>query len=308
MKKLYIASFAVLAAMSANAQFVTETPYMEPTVSNGQIFDLIVADQSCIDGLTAAGKTVNDYRTNDETRWLYVWENTMNAGDSSYPGVGYKEMQFEGYPSFVVSNIGWSGAGFNINKGAGINLSHWTDETRFHCALMTQGTAPESLAFVIANYDDENQKPGNIAVGAPFNDNGTVFPAIAPKITDDWQAFDISFGDIKKLQPNFDCHASSDWTGNIVSFLAGGVEGRSFSMDCMYFYTPKEDSAVEGIEADATLLIGKSTINSTVAGIEVYDLGGALVAKTNSTVLGIENLAKGVYVVKGGNTVQKFVK
>lgn len=307
MKKFYLAAIAAVAAFGANAQFVAETPYVDASVKEGnQIFDMFIACDDVMQNLKNAGKTVNDYRVDDVTRFFYIWEGTFNAGDGSYPGVGFNGLSSEGYTALTVANVGWSGAGLNVNKGAGIDLSHWNDQTRFHLAYMSFGTAPESVALIINNEDDFN-KTANVSLGTPFNDNGTICPTVAPAPNDDWQAVDISFADLKKVYSGFDFRQSKEWTGNMISVLAGGVAGRSISMDACYFYT-SGDSAVEGIAEDAELIITANTVNSTVAGIEIFDLSGKLVKASATTVLGINDLAKGVYVVKAGNKTQKIVK
>ncbi|MDE7381329.1 MAG: T9SS type A sorting domain-containing protein [Muribaculaceae bacterium] len=307
MKKIYLAAFAALAAFGANAQFNAQSPYVDASVaSEKQVFDVFVACDDVMQNLKNAGKTVNDYRVDDVTRWFYIWEGTFIAGDGSYPGVGYSGLSSEGYTSVTVANVGWSGAGYNVNKGAGINLSHWNDNTRFHLSYMSFGTAPEAVALIINDNDDFN-KPARVALGSGYVDNGTVYPGVAAAPNDDWQAVDISFADLKKVCTDFDYQQTTEWTGNILSILCGPTSGRSLSLDAFYFYTAG-DSAVEGVEEDAELIITANTVNSTVSGIELYDLSGKLVKASDNTVLGISDLAKGVYVVKAGNKTQKIVK
>lgn len=317
MKKFTLAAIAAVAALGMNAQYVASSPYADITVSKEgkQIYDLVVADNGTINGLQAAGRTVNDYRIDDVTRWFYIWDNTFLAGDGSYPGIGFSDLQSEGYTSIQVGTVGWSGAGFNVNKpGAttpagynGINVAHWNDNTRFHLAYRTPGVAPTSFALIIADSDAEGDAPAKVALGDNFNDNGAIFPAIAGVITEEWQAVDISFADLKKFCPTFNPGASATWTGNILSVLGGGTTGRAVSLDAFYFYTPDEENAVEGVADDAELVITANTVNSTVAGITVYDLQGRVVKATEGTVLGLEGL-DGVLLVKGGNTVKKVVK
>lgn len=327
MKKIYMAVALAACALGASAQYTAESPYMEPTVANGKIFDLVIANEGCVDGLKAAGKTVNDMRVNEETRFLYVWDNTFIGADASFPGVGYNDMQFDGFPAFSVGTVGWSGAGFCLVKPGdttpagykGGNTSHWNDNTRFHLAYCTPGTAPESIGLVIGNKDpmtgaglSEDQVAGNtpakIALGNPFNDNGEIYPAVGPAATADWQAIDISFSDIKKIFPGFAYQKVDDWTGNIVAVLGGATTGRALAIDCCYFYTPGGDSAVEGVEADNELFIGNSCVSSAQNGIEIYGANGMLVAKTAGNALAIDGLAKGIYVVKAGNIVKKIAK
>lgn len=307
MKKFTLfAAFAAL-ALSASAQYTCETPYADQSVVAGetQIFDIVLGAESVFDGLKAAGQKTNDLRPNGETNNLWVWEETFVGGDGSYPGVGYNDMQFDGYTSLNVSTVGWSGAGFDIQSD--FNNTHWNENTKFHVAFRTAGTAPESVGFILAN--SEGSTPGNIAVGAAFDDNGTIYPMVCNSISDEWQAIDVSFADIKKMQSSFNYITSETWHGNIVAFLAGGVEGRNISLDCMYFHTPTGDNAVGTVADDAQWVISNNTVNvANGNGIELYDLSGRMLKSVNGTTLGIDDLSNGVFVVKNGNSVKKIMK
>ncbi|MDE5907052.1 MAG: T9SS type A sorting domain-containing protein, partial [Alistipes sp.] len=58
---------------------------------------------------------------------------------------------------------------------------------------------------------------------------------------------------------------------------------------------------------NATFIVTANTVNSTAAGIELYDLNGRKVKATASTTLGISDLSAGIYVAKSGNAVKKIV-
>lgn len=117
-----LAAMAVCGVGIANAQYVGD-PALSKTTSTGNLYDVVLLDNASIESLKTSGKTVQDLRTDDVNRFLYVWDNTFVAGDGSYPGV---DMQMDGYVSFDVSTIGWSGAGFNIANAAA-DLKHLTD-------------------------------------------------------------------------------------------------------------------------------------------------------------------------------------
>ena len=120
---------------------------------------------------------------------------------------------------------------------------------------------------------------------------------------------DISFSDLKKLFPTFDWKAIPAWSGNIMSFLGGGVTGQAFAFDAIYFYQPGDGSGIGKINSDNTeWVVTANTVNVAGAnGIELYNLSGQLVKKTAGTTLGLSNLAKGVYVAKSGNQAKKIV-
>ena len=310
MKKITLfAAFAAL-AVSASAQYTTATPYADQSVVAGeiQIFDVILGAEDVLTGLKGAGQTVNDWRVNDTDRFLYVWDGTFVGGDGSYPGVGYNDMQFDGYSSLDVSTVGWSGAGFFISEAAGCSTKHWSDATKFHVAYRTAAVGPASVAVILADGDPAGSSPAKVALGTAFNDGGAIYPTIGPALNDEWQAIDISFADLKKIYPTFAFVGVDAWQGNIVSLLGGGVTGQNISVDCMYFHSPAGESGVAAVVDNAQLVITANTVNVEGAeGIYVYDLAGRLVKSAQGTTLGISDL-NGALIVKSGNTVKKIMK
>ena len=312
MKKFTLfAAFAAL-AMGASAQYNTATPYADQSVVAGetQTFDLVLAAEDVFTGLEGAGQKVNDWRVNDVDRFLYVWDNTFTGGDGSYPGVGYNDMQFDGYSSLDVGTVGWSGAGFFMSAESNTNTSHWNDNTKFHMAYRTSSTAPASVAIILCDGDPAGSSPAKIALGTAFNDGGAIYPTVGEGFNDEWQAIDISFADLKKFYPTFAYVTTEAWSGNIVSVLGGGVTGQNVSFDCMYFHTPAgAEGAVEGIVEDAQFVITSNTVNvANGNGIELYDLSGKLIKSVAGTTLGISELGNGIFVVKSGRSVAKIVK
>lgn len=309
MKKFTLfAAFAAL-AVSASAQYTCETPYADQSVVAGetQTFDVVLGAEDVITGLKGAGQVVNDWRVNDVDRFLYVWENTFSGGDGSYPGVGYSDMQFDGYSSLTVGSAGWSGAGFFFSAASGTNTMHWNENTKFHIAVRTAAVAPPSLALIIA--DGLGNSPAKVALGESFNDGGSIYPTIGPKLTDEWVGTDISFADLKKLYPAFAWVNAQAWEGNMLSILAGGVTGQNISLDCMYFHTPTGDNAVGSVVDDAQWVITNNTVNvANGNGIVLYDLSGRMIKSVSGTTLGIDDVHTGVYVVKSGNSVKKIMK
>lgn len=304
-----LAAMAVCGVGIANAQYVGD-PALSKTTSTGNLYDVILLDDASIESLKTSGKTVQDLRTDDVNRFLYVWDNTFVAGDKSYPGV---DMQMDGYVSFDVSTIGWSGAGFNIANAAA-DLKHFTDNTHFHCGLRSTNGI-KNVALIIGDgyaFENKNDKwsPAKISVGSEaFVDNGTAFPLVGNFDADgEWVAVDITLGQLKKLWPSFNYKAGG-FGGNILSFLAGGTTGKNISLDAVYFYTPGNgESAVAGVVADTDIIVTARTVNAAGTDeIALYNLAGQLVKKVNASIMGIEDIAAGIYIVKAGNAVKKVV-
>ena len=307
MKKFTLFALMAAAAMTASAQYTVD-PTAETVLKGGKVTSVqyIALDEASVNAFTQQGAKVESAAPNEDNRNLWVWDYTFTSGDSSYPGVG---MHFEGYASFTVGTVGWSGAGYNI-AAPGLDTSTWNDETHFHLAYMSPGTPCTSVAIIIADGENDcGSIPAKFSLGTAFVDNGSVFPAIAPAANDDWQGIDITFGDLKKMWPMFDYKAISNWTGNLMSFLCGGITGQTIAFDAVYFYNHAGSGGVEAVETENDWVITANTINVNGAqGIELYNLAGQKVKATEGSTLGISNLNSGVYVARCGNQVRKIVK
>ena len=308
MKKMtLLAAMAVCGVGAMNAQLVD--PSLDQTIDNGEIFDVFMLDNASVTRLQDAGKTVNLYNVDETTRHMYIWEETMVAGSPSN-SVGV-DFQTDGFSCFQVGTKGWSGLGLAIDEGAEIDLGHVSDDTHFHLAVRPEGNAPASIAVIIGNSTELGWNPASISVGdAPFNDGGKVYPLVGDfDEGGDWLAIDLTFGELKKLWPAF-TYVPGKFFGNIISVLAGGVAGSTFSMDACYLYGPKAQGGVEGVAADeAEIVVSAKTVSvlGGEEGIDIYNVSGQLVKSTESTIVGVEDLTPGIYVVKAGNAVKKVV-
>lgn len=309
MKKCTLLAVSGLMAFAAQAQFNAD-PSTPIVIEKGvNSVDYIVLAEMAADDFAKAGATVT-YIGPDASagRNLYVWDNTFLGTDNLVPRVDMNEGEAI---ALQVNNIGWSGAGFNIGADGmpGINITHFTDETMFHMAYMSpNGNAPQSIAIIL--FDGTGSAPAKFALGGAFVDNGATFPSIGAQANDDWQGIDISLGNLKKYWPTFDLQNKSNWTGNIMSFLAGGVAGQTIALDAVYFYnTGDKDSIheINGASSDVNFVVSGNTVNVIGGnGIALYNVAGAMVKSTTGTSLGIDNLPTGVYVAKCGNKTHKI--
>lgn len=308
MKKFTFFAIAALTAMAANAQYTVSPETSVVAAQKPATVAWIVLDQVGQNELTAAGSKLINLAPDDVNKFFYIWDGTLLAGDGSYPGVDEGE---DGYLSLVVGNVGWSGGGYFISADAGVDLSFFNDETRFHVAYYTPSdNGPASLALILCDGDNPGGSPAKVAVGSSFNDGGAIYPTIGPGLNDDWQGVDISFADLKKMYPSFTLASDmTNWQGNILSILGGGVAGQTFALDTVYFYNLDDDSGVDSIAADnLSFVVTSKTINLNGGnGIELYDLTGKQVKKTSGCVLGLNGLNAGVYVAKSGKLVQKVI-
>ena len=317
MKKFTLFAAAACMAMAANAQYTCDPGAENVLAKKPTSVDYIILSEEAIAAFQGAGAKMQYVGPSpDEGRNLWYW-NGFDAGSDAYPRVDFDN---GGYTSVEVNGVGgWSGAGFAINgplsddKGPGVDLSHFNDDTMFHIAYMSPtNNAPASIALILLDDGANGSQPAKVALGDAFNDNGAIFPAIGPKAGDDWQGIEISLGNLKKLWPLFDLKNKAAWGGNIMSFLGGGVAGQTFAFDALYFYNTNEEGGLNevGVNSNVEFIVTNNTVNVAGAnGIVLYNIAGAAVKSTEGTTLGINGLPAGVYVAKAaGKTCKVVVK
>lgn len=312
-----LAAMAVCGLGFANAQFVGD-PSLEQTKDKGEVFDIFQLDAASVEILKNAGKTVHEYTLDNVTRCFYVWENTFVAGDGSYPGVDF---QMDGYTSLeVVAGTTWSGAGFTVVEDGGnnyIDLNHISDDTRFHMGLRSSNPA-SAIAVIfgdgqLAGKTNMKWSPAKLSVGnTAFVDGGATYPLVGDfdREGSDWVAIDMSLADMKKFYPSFD-YTPCNFSGNMFSVLGGSVAGTNISIDAVYLYGPQGQGSVEGVATDdVQVIVSNRTINvlgNENNGFELYNISGQLVKKSTTSIMGVEDLNAGLYIVKAGNVVEKVV-
>jgi hypothetical protein len=76
-------------------------------------------------------------------------------------------------------------------------------------------------------------------------------------------------------------------------------------------YGPQGQGSVEGVATDdVQVIVSNRTINvlgNENNGFELYNISGQLVKKSTTSIMGVEDLNAGLYIVKAGNAVEKVV-
>lgn len=185
-----------------------------------------------LDGVTAlklGTKIKADFRPDEITKFLYIWDNTFTPGNPTGPNV-FGEV--EPWTSLVVGTGGWSGAGFNCKDGAAMDklapLTANTDKYYLHIGIKSRSNA----TFVFGLDGQSNVK---FAVGpTAFNDNGTMIQPLADFPRDgEWQKIEIP---LSTLKANGLLYAAGMGEKNVMWFLAGGVTGTALDLDAVFLY------------------------------------------------------------------------
>ncbi|WP_321436216.1 T9SS type A sorting domain-containing protein [uncultured Bacteroides sp.] len=236
-----------------------------------------------------------DYRPDDVTHFLYVWENTYTNNEPTGPNSNGVPGTFI---DFSVGSVGWSGFGFAGVK-PGKDMTGIDDSYYFHIALKTS-TAQNQVVIINGDGPSAKLNFGN----TPFNDNGKIIDPYKNFARDgEWHSFDIPMSTLSKMGCKF---TDTAYIGNVVSFLSGATTGSNICIDAVFFYQKKNT----GISNTATekVLIGEKSISvpETKSGITLYDVSGKLVKTSNQSIISIEDIDKGIYILKSGDLVKKI--
>lgn len=215
--------------------------------------------------LYSAGATVVDYNVNGTNRNLYIWEDEWNPGNQTYVAVSRtgENNSFgwaEGYNKFTVTNVGWSGLGFNIS-GEDISMiddTYWlhfgmraTDRVMHTSHTMTVGNA----RFMVGNSD------GKLATIGDFKRDG------------EWYFFDIPVKALRQFAASLFGNGTADYTGDIITFSSGGMTDAELCFDNIFFYKSKTKEIPSYTDTGANLgRYGYKSLDS--AGQPVFSFAG----------------------------------
>ena len=243
MKKFTLAAAFAALTLSANAQsLVTDETTSLSTIQNAKDVVIIGVSEGVHSAFEQLGTIKADYSVDDVTNFLYVWENTYVGGTSSgMNSVGLPE----GWFSFVVQNVGWSGCGFAA-AAPGKDMTVLTDEHILHIAFKSSDNATHVLGV----------GESKMAIGdAAFPDNGATIPVLANFPRDGkWYNFDIPMSVLKNYVVGDVMFKDNvqQYTGNAIWFLSGGVAGTTLDFDQVFFYKPGEvdPSGIKSVKAE----------------------------------------------------------
>lgn len=302
MKKLTLtlamAAMAVMGGNSVNAQNGSATPF---DFTKATDYYLIYLDGETTEKNIPAEKIKKDFRTDDVTHFLYIWENTYNAN----PAVGPNSNGVPGeYIDFSVGSVGWSGFGF-AGVAPGKDMSGVDNTYYLHFAMKASDQAAHASHQVIIN---KAPNVGKIVIGnKPFVDGGVSFDPYGDFTRDgEWYNFDIPMSQLAKQGCSFANETAT--TDNVFSMLSGGVAGTNICLDAIFFYKPAGESSIDYAElnsADQIVVAGNMITVDGNMEIQLFDISGKLI-NTSMESMAINDLNAGIYVVKAGNAVKKI--
>lgn len=302
MKKLTLTfALAAMTAIGGNSVYAQNGSVTPFDFTKATDYHLIYLDGETVETNIPAAKIKKDFRTDDVTHFLYIWENTY----SSNTAVGPNSNGVPGeYLDFSVTSVGWSGFGF-AGVAPGKDMSAVDNSYYLHFAMKANDVAAHASHQVIINKDPN---VGKIVIGnKPFVDNGTSLDPYGDFTRDgEWYNFDIPMSHLASLGCSFANETAT--TDNVFSMLSGGVAGTNICLDAIFFYRPDNGSSIDSEKLnDVDLIVvadGMITVDGNMQ-IQLFDISGKLV-NTAMESMDVDNLNAGIYVVKAGNAVKKI--
>jgi predicted small secreted protein len=238
-----------------------------------------------LDGSTQSANIPNDHYfnigPNGTTQFLYPWESTVTAqtvtDDNSF-GVG------SAYMSWIVGSKGWSGLGYFITPGTGVDLSGITSEYTLHFAVKSSST--DDYHYTVY---DGNGKAAHLNLGTQVADG--INPIGNFTRDGNWYAIDVPVSYLVKQGLDFST-ATNFNVGNIFTVTGPTTAGALIDYDAVFFYGPaKKSTGINAVE-----VTGNANAHTATYGI--YDMTGRKVQSMTG---------RGLYIVKSAEGTKKIL-
>ena len=251
--------------------------------------------------------------TNNPTgeKALYLWTGSgyvANAatGKGSFGQIG-------GFLDFSVTSSTWSGAGWTMrDNSAGtapktfpIDYTKINDSYHFHMAVRSTYAKSHTIqVFGSQSGTTVTKAAFNVGVG---NLDATL-TNITPNFKSDGLTWNIIDMTVAQLRTYGWTNRATIANGNYFVTLSG-PPANELALDAVFFYLPK-GTGTNDVKADKLNVLVTNRIvevRNATAPIEVFSVTGALVKKSIQPIFGVEELAKGAYIIKSGNDVAKVI-
>ncbi|MBR6283360.1 MAG: glycoside hydrolase family 16 protein [Muribaculaceae bacterium] len=192
---------------------------------DGYDYVVIGASQGVMDQM--GDRIRADYSVDNVKNFLYVWEGTYTAQETS--GVNSFGLN-EPWNSYRVNAVGWSGLGY-ASQGTGKDLTMLDGSYYLHFAM--RGTdllrhTSHTVGVGSAQFVIGNATTGPVMLG-DFKRDGQ------------WYSFDIPFSLLREMAGDPFEGNGSNYLGNVLSILSGGNEGAELQFDNVFFYRRHSD-------------------------------------------------------------------
>ncbi|NME69472.1 Ig-like domain-containing protein [Flammeovirga aprica] len=225
-----VASHGAFTASSAVTVTAAEPEVSEPDPSlpatlKGYEYFVVQMDQSSFESIE--DRVAADLRPDEGTKFLYIWDGTFNNGTPQ--GNNFYNLD-EGWISFVVGTVGWSGAGFFASSSYGeidMTAIHANPENyAFHAAFKS---TQENTSYTLMFADGTSEI--KVVVGSVAQEGIAPYTDFARD--GEWHSVEIPMQHLIDQGLNLSSPISNL---NVLAVLAGGVTGTTLDMDAAFFY------------------------------------------------------------------------
>lgn len=240
-----------------------------------------------------------DFTVDEVSHFLYIWDGTYTTPTSAGPNWNGEVGE---YLTLQVGNVGWSGFGFACDpaRSATKDMSAVNADYTLHVAM--KATNPATHCIIMEGGDGIAAR---VAVGASsFVDGSNITPAYTNFTRDgQWHLVEIPMTEFL----NKGLRYPAPFKGNVFALLSGGTSGVTVSLDAIYVYRKLVSGINDVIAEDLDVIITGKTLS--IAGatepIHLFDLTGQKIRTSNEAIVGIEDIQKGIYIVRCGNQTKK---
>jgi hypothetical protein len=264
--------------------------------TKGSSYHLIFLDGTSSAKIPTAN-IAQDFRPDDVNNFLYVWSSTYNDLGSSGPN---SEGEIESFINFAVASVGWSGFGFSgpIAK----DMTAVTSSYTLHVAMKSSNNASHILGM-----DGPGGLTARVCIGATaFVDGTTTYQPYTDFARDNkWHVIEIPMSVFFNLGLRYPEAVPAN--ANVFYVLSGGVSGISISMDAIFVYN-KNTTGINDVKSDLNVLVTGKTLSiiGATRPITLYSITGSKIRTTTETIMGIEDIQKGIYIVRCGQLSKKI--
>jgi hypothetical protein len=260
-----------------------------------------------------------DLRVDDTNRVLYIWPDGTSL--AATPAVGTGSLGQDSYTSFSVGTLGWWGCGYYVgpdaNPGATIDMQDVTANWVFHFAIRTD--CAQDITVTLYGSTSNPSDPNNTTLTqGKIVLNKTNLPLTKRDATQ-WVEYEIP---MSQLMTNA-VEATNNLKylaplkkQNYVAFSGGNDAGSFIAWDNVYIGKPDStqnpDAIINPEFKKLELSLSGDYLNvfnnNSNERIDIFNISGVKILSSNVNCINISSLSAGVYIVKSGNLVNKFLK
>ncbi|KAA6302221.1 MAG: hypothetical protein EZS26_001581 [Candidatus Ordinivivax streblomastigis] len=226
-------AYSATCAVTVISKAVDASKYPSLQGSNYYVIQLGESARAAI-----AGKMVIDLGPDDVNKFNYVWPDSGNSfvGGPAPDGQNCYG-QYEGWISYMVGALGWSGGGYTISAGFGnidmTDLFNHVNDYVFHIALKAKHDKPFMFTF-----NDETAEAKLVIGSTPFDDNGKSYqPYTNFTRNGEWHEIEIPVSALNALGVFY---RNPFQNKTVFAYLAGGAAGTTLEYDAVFFYKPQK--------------------------------------------------------------------